>query len=166
MLYAKRFQSAIAITTLAAKLLGAPVRRVVVGVGPGLLCAGRLDLRLLPAMGFVDVSDMHKIDQRRRALIAIAGPGASAVLGAGLVAVSVVVTVHAASVAHAVGIMNIGIAIFNLAPLPLLDGWHLVQRYVRGLLHVPPGRHIDGLRTRPGLRPCLRYRWRWSSPRI
>ncbi len=125
---------------LAARLLRVPVRRIVVGIGPGLLRAGRLDLRLLPALGFVGVSDgMHSLDQRRRSLIAIAGPGASAALGIALVGVSMLSTGHAAAIARAVGAMNIGIAGFNLLPIPLLDGWHVIERYVLRLLRVQPG---------------------------
>jgi membrane-associated protease RseP (regulator of RpoE activity) len=125
---------------LAARRLRVPVRRVVVGVGSRLLRAGRLDLRLLPALGFVDVVDgMHGLDQRRRVLIAVAGPVASAALGIGLVGVSIVSTGHAGGVARAVGSMNIGIAAFNLLPIPLLDGWHVAERYILRLVRVQPG---------------------------
>ncbi len=125
---------------LAARLLRVPVRRVVVGVGPSLLRLGRLDLRLLPALGLVDVAGgLHSLDQRRRALIATAGPAGSAALGIGLVGASLVSTGHAAAVARAVGAMNVGIAGFNLLPIPLLDGWHVVERYVLRLLRVQPG---------------------------
>ena len=126
--------------TLAARRLRVSVSRVVIGIGPSLLRVGRLDVRLLPALGFADVvGGMHALDQRRRSLIAIAGPAASAVLGIGLVGVSLVSSGHVAAVAHAVGIMNIGIAGFNLLPIPLLDGWHVVERYVLRLLRVEPG---------------------------
>ena len=125
---------------LAARLLRVPVRRIVVGVGPSLLHVGRLDVRLLPALGFVDVvGGMHTLDQRRRALIAIAGPAGSAALGIGLVGASLVSTGHAAAVARAVGAMNVAIAGFNLLPIPLLDGWHVIERYVLRLLRVQPG---------------------------
>jgi membrane-associated protease RseP (regulator of RpoE activity) len=125
---------------LAARRLRVPVRRVVVGVGSRLLRAGRLDLRLLPALGFVDVVDgMHGLDQRRRVLIAVAGPVASAALGIGLVGVSLVSIGHVAAVAHAVGIMNLGVGGFNLLPVPLLDGWHVVERYILRLVRVQPG---------------------------
>jgi membrane-associated protease RseP (regulator of RpoE activity) len=128
---------------LAARLLRVPVSRVVVvvGVGPCLLHVRRLDVRLLPALGFVDVAGgMHGLDQRRRVLIAVAGPAASALLGIGLVGVlSMVCAGHAAAVARAAGAMNIGIAGFNLLPVPLLDGWHVAERYILRLVRVQPG---------------------------
>jgi membrane-associated protease RseP (regulator of RpoE activity) len=125
--------------TLAARRLRVSVIRVVIGIGPSLLRAGRLDLRLMPALGFVVVADgMHSLDQRRRALIAVAGPAASAALGIGLVGVSLASNGHPAAVARAMGAMNIGISGFNLLPIPFLDGWHVAERYVLRRLRVQP----------------------------
>ena len=100
---------------------------------------GRLEARLLPVLGFADVvGGMHALDQRRRALIAIAGPAASAALGLALLGLAAVTTGHAAAVARAVGAMNVGIAVFNLLPVPLLDGWTVIERYIFAALRVQP----------------------------
>ena len=122
---------------LAARRLHIPVRRIVIGVGPRLLRLGRLEARLLPGLGLTDVvGGMHALDQRRRALIAVARPAASAALGLALLVLAAVTTGHAAAVARAVGTMNVGIAAFNLLPIPMLDGWTAIERYIFASLGV------------------------------
>jgi membrane-associated protease RseP (regulator of RpoE activity) len=127
---------------VAAKWVGIPVRRLGIGMGPALWrfqpsdpAATVIELRALPIAMAIAVPARRAADGRRLRPLAhdlwttAGGPIASFVLTAVLAAAVAAFPLSPAVAQHlvAAGVLSAVIAIFNLIPVPGLDGGHLLM---------------------------------------
>lgn len=108
-----------------------PVLRVQIGVFRLFsvnVRAVRYDIGLFPILGAVHY-DNNQVSPRQLAIIAAAGPFASAVIGAALLlaAYPYPAEVGAFDYIKTAGLASLSLAILNLIPLPPMDGWPLLD---------------------------------------
>lgn len=118
---------------LAARIFGLPVRRVTAGNGPWLLRLGRFEARLFGLNGACEFTRRLESEPTlARFWIALAGPlssFAAAGLFAGLGAAWSAVAGHGSEVQVCLLMAqaNVALALFNLLPIPPLDGWRALE---------------------------------------
>ncbi|MBN8745782.1 MAG: site-2 protease family protein [Thiomonas arsenitoxydans] len=120
---------------LAARIFGLPVRRVTAGNGPWLLrlWGGRFEARLFGLNGACEFTrPLESEPTLARFWIALAGPLSSlgaAGLFAGLGAAWSAVAGHGSEVQVCLLMAqaNVALALFNLLPIPPLDGWRALE---------------------------------------
>ena len=117
----------------AARALGLPVIGISAGSGPWLLhlplrWPAPLRINLLPTHGATQLArPLHLEPPRVRILVALAGPAASVATAGLCTAVALAGPGSVQSVAHTMAMANLALAVFNLAPVPPLDGWQALE---------------------------------------
>lgn len=123
---------------IAIRLLGGHVSKIVSGSGWTFFhfpwADARVELKILPTWGFTESPDllqMPAIDQR---LVYVAGPLGSLITAIIFAAASwlikghgVVFGLHFTNALHLFALVNVFMAIFNLIPVPPLDGFRMLM---------------------------------------
>ena len=112
---------------LAAQAMGMPVERVLAGLGPRLLKVRRLEIRLLPIVGVTVIPGLREASPTRRLIVALSGPIASLVAAIAFGYVALYSTGRIAHVAYIMGEANVALGLFNMLPIPMLDGWEVLE---------------------------------------
>lgn len=110
--------------------LKVPVLEWWAGLGPAICRVGRFRIGMLPigACVYPDPEKYAALSTRQRMAVALGGPIGSAVYGlALLVASSQVEVAIGRQGLEALAVANFTIALFNLLPIPPMDGFHLME---------------------------------------
>lgn len=109
-------------------------RRLNIGVGPVILDFKKVCVRLWPLSGGIepDVGSLADIPWRRLFVVAMAGPLASALFAALQLIGALHVTGAGSEGLARIGLLSLFIAMFNLLPLPGLDGGVALGALMRG----------------------------------
>lgn len=110
----------------AARWLGYPAGRVEVGFGPGIRLRN-VTFRVIPIQASVQI--LSDPSGWRASAIALAGPLASLLLGGALFALGAAPGLLHGLLRGVAG-LNISIGLFNLLPVPPLDGWRAIEHVV------------------------------------
>lgn len=109
---------------LAASALRLKVLRIWAGNGPEILRIRKFELRLFPILGGTEIAGgLAKAPLRARVITSLAGPGASLVTAGGFTLVAHAVMPAMAAPLRTMAVANLALAVFNLLPVPPLDGW-------------------------------------------
>ena len=152
----------------AGRLLGLRVGRIVAGNGPWLVRLGKLEVRLFGLNGACEFSrPLHIEPARTRALVALAGPAASLVASAGFHLLAIVTAGAVANVSATMAAANLALAIFNLVPIPPLDGWQAAEPALErlGWLRLGSGQRARLYSAGMALifaSTAVFFAWRWS----
>lgn len=109
-------------------------RRLNIGVGPVILDFKKVCVRLWPLSGDIepDVGSLTDIPWRRLFVVAMAGPLASALYAALQLLGALHITSADGDGLARIGLLSLFIAMFNLLPLPGLDGGVALSALMRG----------------------------------
>lgn len=117
---------------VAAKWHGLQVDKLVLGFGPLLFQAGRLELRLVPLSGGCHIPDYPRADPAVRRNIALMGPLYSILAGGllylvapGMNTYQVMGLTFSADLVRMLAAASGVLGAFNLLPLPPMDGWQV-----------------------------------------
>jgi Zn-dependent protease len=153
----------------AGRFFGLPIRRIVAGNGPWLirLWGARFEVRLLGFNGGCEFGrPLCQEAPRVRFWVALAGPLAS-LAAAGLFGVAGLLW-HGgiARVCVTMAQANVALAVFNLLPVPPLDGWRVLDAALEGLgiWRLTPGQRVrlhaaGGLLLAVGIAAFFAARW-------
>jgi membrane-associated protease RseP (regulator of RpoE activity) len=106
---------------LALRTIGAPIHRFQIGT-PVIYRRSSFSLGLIPLFGAVE-ADLSAISLPKQAFYYTAGPVGSLLLGIAVIAPGVWLNIYFIKL---LGIVSLVIGIFNLIPVPPLDGYRLV----------------------------------------
>jgi membrane-associated protease RseP (regulator of RpoE activity) len=110
--------------------LKVPVLEWWAGLGPAICRIGRFRIGMLPigACVYPEPQRYAALTPRQRMAVALGGPIGSAVYGLALLAASSRVEVPVGQQGlEALAVANFAIALFNLLPIPPMDGFHLLE---------------------------------------
>jgi membrane-associated protease RseP (regulator of RpoE activity) len=110
--------------------LRVPVKEFWLGLGPVIFRTGRFRVGMLPIGGciFPEPDAFEKLKPRARMAVALGGPVGSAIYGLALLAAASMLPPSAGQDGlNSLALANFMIALFNLLPIPPLDGFHLVD---------------------------------------
>ncbi len=112
---------------LALWAVGVPVRLFQIGGPPVIYRRGRFSLGLNPFIGCVG-ADLEGVPRAAQALYYASGPAGSLLLGIGSILLGISVNLYSLKM---LGVVSLAMGVFNLVPIPPLDGYRLVTLLVR-----------------------------------
>ena len=112
-----------------------PIKEVWVGMGPRLASLGFLRIGMLPLGASInpEPKPFEALSAERRMWVALGGPIASVLWGVMLLIGSTYADGRPAEGLAWLGVLNCGIAVFNMIPMPPLDGFAAVAAYGESL---------------------------------
>ena len=117
----------------ALRSFGYEVKAVEIGIGPTIARVKRFAIRLLPVSGcVVPDQDLEAMPWTHRFIVAMAGPAASALYSALLLSGTLTLPHHNTGLTL-LGMFSLFMAIFNLLPVPGLDGWVALRAMMQGV---------------------------------
>lgn len=119
----------------ALRAYGRPVHRLSLGVGPRIFRTRTVSVHLFPIAGGVTLSAaFDELPWRERFVTALAGPLASSAYAAALLAGTLTLTApEQAEALYRIGLLSLFLSVFNLLPLPCLDGFQAMSALAEGL---------------------------------
>lgn len=116
--------------------LSVPVLEWWFGLGPAICRVGRVRIGMLPigASVYPDPERYKLLTARQRMAVALGGPAGSALYGLALLVASSRVDIAIGRQGlEALAVANFMIALFNLIPVPPLDGFHLLEALLENI---------------------------------
>lgn len=118
----------------ALRAYGREIDGVSLGTGPRLLRVGAVSVHMFPLAGGITLSSVFSgLPWRERFVTALAGPLASAGFASALLAGALTVTpIQQEDALFKIGLLSLFLCVFNLLPLPCLDGFEALRALAEG----------------------------------
>lgn len=119
----------------ALRAYGRPVRHISLGTGPRILRTTGLSVHLFPLAGGITLSDeFDDLPWRERFVTALAGPLASSLYASALLVGTLPLAApEQVDALFRIGLLSLFLSVFNLLPLPCLDGFQALKALAEGL---------------------------------
>lgn len=119
----------------ALRAYGRSVRHLSLGTGPRILRTRAISVHLFPLAGGITLSsDFDDLPWRERFVTAVAGPLASSAYASALLMGTLsLVSPTQADALFRIGLLSLFLSVFNLLPLPCLDGFQAMKALAEGL---------------------------------
>lgn len=98
-----------------------------IGFGPTIKSFGKFHIKLLPIGAYIEPENLNNIEPAKRFYIAMAGPLISIVYSVFLMLISFYYKNYGLDM---LALFNFYFALFNLIPVPPLDGWVMLQSFM------------------------------------